>query len=237
MVIIASALILLLSGPASAARPDILDVIQKSEAVLARIDSYTTIFHRREIVGERQMPEETILLKFKKPFMVYMKWLTKRGSASEALYVEGANNNRIRVRPRGIAKLLVLNLDPLGSLAMEGGRHPVTHSGLGHLMRIIGDNVRLGLKNREITLHDRGESVIFGRRVHTFEGVFPREDPAYYCHRAVVSMDTSRQIPVKVLIYDWKNRLVEDYGYEDTRLNAGLTDSDFNHRNKAYRLR
>ncbi len=58
----------------------------------------------------------------------------------------------------------------------------------------------------------------------------------YYCYRAVINLDMESKIPIKVRIYDWDGLLVEDYGYENLKLDAALTDTDFNPNNPEYRF-
>jgi len=214
-----------------------LEWITKADAILASTDSYTSIFHKRELIHGRLAPEEVAFMKFKKPFKVYMKWTGKERRGTEAIYVEGWNGGHLKAHEGGILNIINFNLDPRGSLAMRGNRHPITDSGLEHLMTLIGENVRRGLKAREMVFRDLGTETVYGRASRKLEGIFPREqERGYYCYRAVLYMDVERAIPLKMLLYDWDDVLFEDYGYEDTRLNAGLTDADFDPGNPAYRF-
>lgn len=43
-------------------------------------------------------------------------------------------------------------------------------------------------------------------------------------------------MPIKIQIFDWSNRLVECYGFEDLKLNPGLTDRDFDPKNPKYQF-
>jgi hypothetical protein len=86
-----------------------------------------------------------------------------------------------------------------------------------------------------LEVRDRGEETVYGRKTTRLEGVFPKEKTTtYYCHRAVVNIDTELKLPIKVQIFDAADVLVETYGYEDLRLNAGLTEKDFDPSNAAY---
>jgi len=44
------------------------------------------------------------------------------------------------------------------------------------------------------------------------------------------------KLPVRVNIYDWDDTLLESYGYETVKLNAGLTEADFDPNNSEYRF-
>lgn len=48
-----------------------------------------------------------------------------------------------------------------------------------------------------------------------------------YCYRSIISFDLEKKVLIQVRNFDWEDRLIEDYGYEDLQLHAGLTDADF----------
>ncbi len=213
---------------------DLEKQLQETEQALVKVDNYTAIFHRIERVDGKLIPEESSVLKFKRPFKVYMRWINPF-KGQESLYVEGANNNKVRVRGTGLAKLVAVNLDPTGALAMENSRHPVTEAGLEVLVKKIDSNLRRGLGAGELTFKDHGEQTVYGRKTREIEGVLPK-DPSkgYYCYRCIVNLDVETRMPIKTRIYDWENQLVECYGYEHLSLNPGLSDKDFDPKNPEY---
>jgi hypothetical protein len=214
---------------------DLDQILRQSEQVLARVDNYTAILHKQERVMGKLLPAETVALKFKKPFRVYMKWVVEPHKGREALFVQGTNENRLKGHAGGLLGVVTLNLDPNGALAMKGNRHPITDTGLETLVAKLATNVRLGRANGELEVLDRGEETVFGRKTTRQEGVFPKAKAnTYYCHRAVVNIDTELKVPIKVQLFDEADELVELYGYEDLRLNAGLTEKDFDPSNADY---
>ena len=237
---IASLLLVVLSigtGLADAADApiDLEQIFRQSEQVLAGVDNYTALFHKQERVRGKLLPAEKVALKFKKPFQVYMKWVAEPHKGRETLFVEGANENRLKGHEGGLLGVLTVNLDPNGARAMKYNRHPITDSGLEKLVAKLAANVRLGRANGELEVRDRGEETVYGRKTTRLEGVFPKEKAsAYYCHRAVVNIDMELNVPIKVQIFDAEDELVELYGYEDLRMNAGLTQKDFEPSNADY---
>ena len=217
---------------------DHLKMCTDSLKALAQINDYTAIFHTQERLNNKLTVEETISMKFRQPFSIYMKWTGHSNRGQEVLYIEGWNKNRLRVRPGGlVTSLITLNLNPKAKLAMEKNRHPVVDAGLHKLMTLITDNVKLGMAKNEYTAKDHGDFTMLGRPVRRFEGIFNAKDRSiYYSHRAIIDMDIERKIPIRVQIFDWDNNLVENYGYENVVINPGLTDKDFDPRNKAYRF-
>jgi outer membrane lipoprotein-sorting protein len=225
------------SGPSASAAdpPDIAKLLQQAEETLAKVESYTTVFHKQERVNDKLLPQENIQLKFKRPFKVYMKWLKGTSAGQETLYVQGWNDNKLKGHGAGLLGLVTVDLDPTGSLAMKGNRHPITESGLESLVKKIGANLRTGVAAGDFTAKDLGEETVYGRKTTKVEGAFPK-DPAksYYCYRCVVNLDLEKKVPIRVEIFDFKDQLVEAYGFEDLRLDAGLTDKDFSPSNKDY---
>jgi hypothetical protein len=202
--------------------------LREAEIVLARVESYTAVFHKQERVDSVLLPEETIAFRFKRPRMVHMRWIKKPFAGREVLYVEGWNGNRLRVHEGGLLGLIPVSLDPRGSLAMKGNRHAVTEAGIESLVARIAENVRRGLVAREIETRDAGDAVVYGRATRRLEGVFPKSGQGkYYCRRAVLSFDLERRVPILAEIYDWDETLIERYGYEDLKLDVGLSDADF----------
>jgi hypothetical protein len=60
---------------------------------------------------------------------------------------------------------------------------------------------------------------------------------------ARIFVDDELQLPVRFASFDWPAEeggnlvLLEEYTYTDVKLNVGLTDWDFDHRNENYRFR
>ena len=209
--------------------------IYEAEMKLAQIDSYTSLFHKQERIKGKLKEEEVVFLKFKKPFKIYMKWIKDPGKGREALYVEGWNRNRIKVHDVWMKTNVTLDLDTKGFLAMRDSRHSITESGLENLLRVLGRELCGGLQSGEFTYRELGEEMVYGCRSMKVEYFFPRDKTkGYYCYQATINIDAETKIPIRVRIYDWEGLLIEDYGYEGLKLNAGLTDADFTMENPEY---
>ncbi len=233
-------LVLFVFGSATARaydKPEVEKWLRHAESTLAKTESYTAILHKQERIKNRLTEEETIFLKFKKPFKIYMKWTEEPHKGRESLYVEGHNDNRLKVHEGGLVGMVTVNLDPKGALSMKDNRHPVTDSGIENLVKLMRKNFEKGLKTREIDLKELGDERIYGRTTKGIEIIFPRNRAgSYYCYRALINLDVETKLPVRVRIYDWDNTLVESYGFEAIRLDAGLTEADFDPNNPGYRF-
>ena len=231
------ALALSVAAQAQEAKADPEKWVRESEAALGKVDNYTATFHKQERVKGKLLDEETVFLKVKKPFMVYMKWIKDPFKGRETLFIDGRNDNQLKAHEGGIMGVVTVNLDPNGSMAMKGNRHPITDSGLERLVKKVGANLRKGLKNTEIEVKEHGEESVYGRKTTKVEAVYPKDrEKGYYCYRAVLWLDFEQKVPIKIEIYDWDDKLVERYGYENLKFNAGLNEADFDPKNPEYRF-
>lgn len=222
---------------ARAQRIELEEWIHSAEAALAGVDSYTAVYHKQERIEGELLKKETIFIKFKKPFKVYMKWIQNPYKGRECLYVAGSNDNRIKAHEGGILRIFKLNLNPRGSRAMKHNRHSITEFGLENVVRIFTREVRRGIEFGELEVKKHCEERVYERTAQKFEAFFPKErGKGYYCQRALIYMDIEKKVPIKIHIYDWEDQIIENYGYEDLRLDAGLTDADFDPKNPEYKF-
>ena len=215
---------------------DLLRFLDQAERRYADVNDYRAIFLRREMIGDELREQETILLKFQRPFKVYMKWLEGPGKGREGLYVAGAHKDRFLVHEgRGFRGLVTAALDPSHPRVLEESRHPITDVGIGRLLEIIAENARRAARNGVLRLVDRGPGTVADRRVHQVEGILP-QDPGsgYYCYRVLVFIDQENDLLIRAVVYDWSDQIVEEYEYTQLRLNPGLTDRDFDPDNPDY---
>jgi len=235
--VLATSLIMVLYGLSLYAEEvDIEALLSEAQESYKQIKDYTGIMYKQERIGKKMYPKETIFFKFAKPFKVYMKWIKDPYKNREMIYVEGWNDNKIKAHEGGLMGVVSVNLDPKGSMAMKGNRHPVTDMGIGNLLKVVQSNIARAKKNGDsITVVKLGEEKVFSVDTIKLEATFPKEkEKGYYCYRAVFWADKERKLPVKIMVYDWDDQLVEDYAYENLKFDVGLTDKDFDPTNKEY---
>lgn len=219
-----------------AASEDSARLLFGMEAAYAKVSDYTAHFARQEVIEGRLRPAEEALLKYQRPGSIYLRWLAGPGTGREILFVEGRDGGRVLLHQPGLLSGLVTAvLAPDSPRVLRESRHPVTDMGIGRLIELIAANARRALARNELTLTDAGVVEAHGRREHRLELILPR-DPArgYYCYRAVVAIDLEWNLPVAARIFDWDDRMVEDYRYREVRLNPGLSAADFDPANPEY---
>lgn len=96
------------------------------------VQGYTLTMQKQERINGQLQPSEEIEICFREqPHSVLMKWVKGHRLATRALYVEGANNNKVLAKPAGLASLLsVVEREPEGADAKNSGRYPLTQFGL-----------------------------------------------------------------------------------------------------------
>ncbi len=235
--IVPSLLFFLCALAVAADNPDPRKWIEEAEAAYDRVESYTAVVHKQQRVAGKLLPKETIFLKFKKPFSLYMKWMKEPYKGSELLYVAGWNENRVRAHRGGLLRFITRNLDPRHPGLMAGNLRPVTDMGVGQLVNFVVTNIRIAIEVSEPGFSRQGEESVYGRRTRILEIVLPAGIAGGYAsHRFVINQDIENGILVRIRVHDPEDRLVENYGYEDFDPDARLTDADFDPDNADYRF-
>ena len=216
--------------------PDPEKWIVEAGAAYERVESYTAIFHKQQRIEGKLLEEENIFLKFRKrPYSLYMKWVTKPYKGSELLYVVGWNKGRIKAHRGGFFSFIVRNLDPNDPELMENDLRPVTSTGVGFLLKTVAINMRKAIKAGVLTFTNRGKENIYGRDTQVMVIDIPYENAEDYDGaQFVINQDVESKILLRIRVYDRDGRLVENYGYENLNLDARLSDTDFDPKNPEY---
>lgn len=225
------------AGGGAADNPDPAKWVQEAEAAYFGVESYTAIVHKQQRVAGKLLPEETIFLKFKKPFSIYMKWIKDPYRGSELLFVAGWNENRVRAHRGGLQRFITRDLEPRHPRLMAGNLRPVTDMGIGQLVKAVAVNVRAAIDRGGLGFSEAGTETVYGRATQIVEIVLPDGiTGGYEGHRLVINQDAGNGILVRIRIHDRDGQLVEYYGYENLDLDAPLSEADFDPANPAYRF-
>lgn len=208
----------------------------------ASIRDYTCTFVKRERVNGELMPQNIMHMKARtQPRSFYFKFQTPN-KGREAIWVAGRHKDKVVAHDVGFGKLLAgtMYLDPRGTMAMEGCRHPITEAGIGALIDEVAKHwaVELTLGESELKFHP---GMHIGPRACTMiESTHPTRQPHFKFYKVKLYVDHEHGLPIRVEAYDWPRHpgaageLQEEYTYVDLRVNVGLTDSDFDPNNRSY---
>lgn len=202
-----------------------LKFLTDSMDAYAKISDYTCTFHKKEVVDD-EIIESRSELRFKKPFCVYYKEYEGPNKDIACTYIKGKNDNKLATRNTGLLGLMTVNLDPEGTIAMKGNRHPITHVGIGYILESASKDVEKAKKNADSVSTYEGIKDVFGKKAHLVKTIYP-ENKGYYAHIVNLYYDTKTALPLKITMFDWKKKFMEEYGYENLETDKGLSEKDF----------
>lgn len=199
---------------------------------LRKMKGYSAMFVMQERVAGRLTARQRVALRVRhEPFSVRMKWL---GDGREAVFVKGANDDQLLVKPTGLAAFVgVVALDPKGRTARKKSRYPITESGMLALVsKLIGYQQPLlkdahGVRCRHSVEDCEGEVCV------RFELTYDSPDVCDSYAKTILHVSQKSGLPVSIenYIFDENARsgrsLVEHYVYTDIRPHASFRESDF----------
>jgi len=213
-------------------------VIAQMQAAATQLRDATYLFHKQEYANGRQQPAERIAVKYRAPNDIYMQWLAPSHKGRELLFRPGWNDDRLRISPG--RWLPTINLNPRGRLAMRGNRHSIYQLPFPTIIANFVDSAALIRANPALRAHttDLGEQRHFGESGHCYRLLLPNDrEPRLYAAEVMLCVSRRTGLPLRIQAWDVEDgrlRQVEDYGYENVRINKGLTDLDFDPENSEY---
>ena len=213
--------------------------IEKMEAAVDNLDDATFLFVRRERIKGKLTKEEQIYTKYRKPHDIYMRWDGGQYIGRELLYRKNWNNGKLKVKPSKF--IPSLSLDPDGTLATRGQRHPVYNMGFVYNVGlIIEDQRRIRQKGHPVDINLAGNKDVLGTNSPCFEVHLPKAvDPEFYAYRVLICVDPISNLPNRFQSWDIEDGtmvMVEDYQFGHIEVNQGLSDEDFDPKNNDYRF-
>ncbi len=207
--------------------------INRAIEAYSRIDNYTCLLDKIELVGSRYIEQKNIIFKFKKPLCVYMKWTEGPGKGYETLFCKGKYDNKLIVHPNGIWQFICLSIDPDGPSAMKNNRHSIKEAGIGFVVETIKRNYFKARNDPECTFEIMRNTLLGNKKILHIRAFFPK-GRGYYGARINLYFDNNSGLPVKIVTYGWRNELLEEYYFHDMVINPILTDSQFDVENREY---
>jgi len=201
-----------------------------------QVQDYTCRLDKRVEIDGTMYEDLGIQVKYRKPAHYYFRWSTGISKGREAIFAAGRHEGKIVAHPGGLLRFVTLRPDPEGRLAMRKNRHALHHSGLGQIMHLVETNCQRARDKGLNAVQLLGERRVDDRVAWLLRGSFP-EDKEFYAKTVLLYVDKKLQLPVKISIHDWSDRLVEEYVFHDLTLNVGLDEEDFDPGNPAYCFR
>lgn len=216
-----------LLAPALHADPQLIDrLLGQGRATYNNLKTYSALLDRTELLGRKVRRQTGIILRFRKPKTIYIRFTTGPDAGTEALWDPERLGNQMAVRRKVGGVFVPMRMDPMTPVRTGQERHPIHESDLGHLLGLLESHVKLHRSTGQGSITYEGEQTFDGRKTHRFSATFP-QDQRFYAGRVIVDLDQATGLPLRVESYGWDGDLWEIYEYRQFRLNPDLSDSDF----------
>jgi hypothetical protein len=209
------------------------------EELDGNIRDYSCTFAKKERVDGVEGDYQIMLLKvMHQPFSVYMAF-QKPYAGREVVYVDGQNDGKLTVLDAGFTRMLgKINLDPTGTRAMSGQRHPITDVGIRNLTAKLTRMWTAEIQFAECDVTTKPGAKVEGRTATMVQVVHPVPRQNFKFHVARLFFDEELKIPVHFDAFSWPTQeggkpvLEESYTYaKNLKINTNLTARDFDANN------
>jgi hypothetical protein len=136
-----------------------------------------------------------------------------------------------------------LSLDPNGTMAMDGQRHPITEIGMLNLCRRLVKGSEDDMKHTESEVKYFSGAKVNDRASTCIQIVHPVPRSNFRCHLMRFFVDDQWNVPIRFEAHDWPKQpgaapeLLEEYTYVNLKFNNGFTDKEFDIANPNYHFR
>ncbi len=175
------------------------------------------------------------------PFSIYSKFLSPPSVAGqEVIWVENANDGNLIAHPPGLLNWTRAKLDPNGSIAMSGNRHPIYEMGMA---RLFDQMLTKGTRDREskdCEIRVQRDAEVNGRKCLRLTILHEQNQPPFDFYQAIIYVDIEHAWPIGYEAFDWPTEpggeplLIERYFYSEIEINKGFDDHDFDPDNEEY---
>jgi hypothetical protein len=218
----------------------VLRALKISQDELDRnIRDYSCTFAKKERVDGVEGDYQIMLLKvMHQPFSVYMAFQSPY-PGREVVYVDGQNDGKLTVLDAGFTRMFgKINLDPTGTRAMSGQKHPITDIGIRNLTTKLTKMWTAEMQFAECDVTVTPGTKVEGRPTTMVQVVHPVPRQNFKFHKARLFFDEELKIPVHFDASTWpaqeggKPVLEESYTYaKNLKINTNLTARDFDANN------
>lgn len=191
------------------------------------VADYKAVFLKQEeskgVLGE----QETLFIKFEKPFKIFLHWFDTHRKGLQVLYERGRHGGKLAIHKPGLLLGLapVIFLEQSSPWVREGSEsYDIEDAGIGTFLGDFSEMVQKGIDEKKIDVKlsstDEGTDV---------DASFPGTQPGggYFASRVEAFFDAKTKLPVRMCLYDWSGKVTGIYEYKDLRLNVGAEDPEF----------
>ncbi len=220
-------------NPFFAKEIDFDSLLNSVEVSYSKVNDYTCKFSKKDYIDGKYYEDKNVIYKHKKTKYYYLKYTQGSLEGSEVIYAGKKYDNKLRIHLGGMLEFVDLELDPKGKIAMKGNRHSILESDFGFIINLMKTNYLWARKYNEGKFEFVKETLADGRKANLYLAEFP-VNKGYYAHRIYICLDVKYNLPVRFIVYNDENQLIENYEIMNLKINTGLTDKDFDVDNPSY---
>ncbi|HEV8066376.1 MAG TPA: DUF1571 domain-containing protein [Planctomycetaceae bacterium] len=214
---------------------------KESRNAIASVHDYEALFTKRELVGRTLFTGQMMIKLRQEPFGVYLRFVDAN-AGREVIYAGPRYRNQLQAHePPGSIRNIVgtVSLDPRSPTAMAEGRHPITNIGMQKMIEAQIDLWKDEMKFGECECQFYPNAKLQGTECQVCECTHPTPRRQFKFYRTRLFIDKKTNFPVRMEQWGFpvggsEPPLIEEYTYTDIKTNVGLTDSDFDVRNRKY---
>jgi hypothetical protein len=217
-----------------------LKIARASREQLEKVEDYTVLFYKDEVVGSTRIKQKMQLKIREKPFSVYIKFLNPH-AGREVIYVNGQNDNKILVHGTGIETIVgTLHLTPTSSKAMEESRYPVTMIGMRKLTEVLIKQWESELELDDIAVKFYPNARIGDLQCKVIQSVHKTKQKGVKFHMSRLYVDKASGFPIRVEQFGFPKKsggqppMIEQYTYLNLKTNNDYKAIDFSEKNPKY---
>jgi hypothetical protein len=204
----------------------VAQLVGQMRAASDRLQDSTYTLFKQSWDGQRLSPVEEVVVKYRRPNDVYLRWEGSVHAGRELTYQPSTGSDQmwIKLGPNVPA----VSIDPNGRVARRASRHSVVEAGLVFAVDRIADDVERAMDRPDLltTFTDLGVDEQNGAQVHCWEAELPKASvPDFYAARVQVCQDTATNLPTTISVWDDLGsgvQLVERFSFAEVEVNVGL---------------
>jgi hypothetical protein len=208
--------------------------IRDGAAAWSQVRDYEARFIKQETSEGKTGPEETIFLKFEKPFKIFLGWLNTHKKGLQVYYERGKHDGKLAIHQPGLLLGLapVVFLEQSSPWVREGSASfDIEDAGIGTFLESLAEDVEAAAKQNRLRakiLRDDAEGLLA-----EVEFADSTKDEDFMARRVEVFFDAASRLPVRMALFDETGFLIGRYAYEELKLNTAAPTEAF--RRQAHR--
>ena len=177
--------------------------------------------HKQEKNGEVLETPEKIYMKFEKPWKIFMGWLNTRKKGLQVVYERGKNDGKLAIHQPGLFLGLapVVFLDQNSPWVREGSAsYDIEDAGIGTFLFDLIRSVLKASEQKNLVVTWKSDDTVLVTFLNS------KENSSYFAYKVSTTFDPNTHLPIAMKLFDWDEKLMGEYAYENLEVNVGMNE-------------